>query len=72
MGDYIDSWCEEACGEDCFVEVLECVGAFHFEGAHGACEDDGDMDGVADSFLEPFSGLAQGVGAVEDDDSRAD
>jgi len=103
VGYYIDAWGQEGGGEDGFVEVLEGVGAFHFEGAHGAGEDDGDMElavfgetfggvfggaiggaigGVfggtlggtfggtlgGEGLVEEVAGLAEGVGAVEDDD----
>jgi len=77
VGDDIDSWSEEPGGEDRFVEVLECVGAFHLEGAHGAGQDDGDGEGVVglgvldEGLVEPFAGFTQGVCAVEDDDAAA-
>ena len=77
MGDDIDGGVEDGRGEDGFVEVLEGVGAFHFEGSHRAGQDDGDGEllvrvGVFDEcFVEPVSGVAEGVGAVEDDDSSA-
>ena len=74
VGYYIDAWGQEGGGEDGFVEVLEGVGAFHFEGAHGAGEDDGDMEVLVfgevfdEGVVEEVAGLAEGVGAVEDDD----
>jgi len=77
VGDDIDGGVEDGRGKDGFVEVLKGVGAFHFEGAHRAGQDDGDIEllvwvGVFDEgFVEPVSGFAQGVGAVEDDDSSA-
>jgi len=77
VGYYIDSWGEEAGGEDCFVDVLEGVGAFHLEGAHRAGEDDGDGEGVVgvgvldEGLVEPVAGFTQGIGAVEDDDASA-
>ena len=77
VGDDIDTRFEDGGGEDGFVEVLEGVGAFHFEGTHRARQDDGDGEllvwfGVFDEgFVEPVAGFTQGVGAVEDDDSSA-
>jgi len=77
VGDDIDGGVEDGRGEEGFVEVLEGVGAFHFEGAHRAGEDDGDGELVVgvwvldEGFVEPFPGFTEGVGAVEDDDASA-
>ena len=77
VGDDIDGGVEDGGGEEGFVEVLEGVGAFHFEGAHGAGEDDGDgelvaIGGVLDECLvEPVACVAEGIGAVEDDNASA-
>lgn len=71
MGDDVDARVEGGGGEDCFVEVLERVGALHLEGAHRAGEDDGDVELAVELFVDPLPGFAEGVGAVEDDDPVA-
>lgn len=70
MRDDPDTGREGARGEDGFVQVLERVGPFHLEWAHCTGEDHRDR-GVAQMLVQELTGLAQGVGAVQDDDARA-
>lgn len=68
MKDAVDSWREDACREDCFGEILECIAAPHFERPHRAGEDDWNAR-RRDFVVEQLPCEVQGIGAVTDDNA---